>query len=148
MLGIAAIVIFIIVGFGSDIKIPNYILPLFLIFIYYFTWDFFNGKFEQSGLINLLSKSYTLHTIAILLIIENTRFSKNFISASLKIFKLLALLTIIVSVIQFIYSATFYVPVNTIDAEKSWTYFRNNSIWGYWLVGSWTFLFANNGSGY
>ena len=131
VLGIGAVLIFILIGFGSDIKIPYYILPLFLLFFYYFTWDFFNGKFEQSSLVNLVSKSYTLHTIAILLIVENTRFSNKFITISLNIFKVLALITIFVSIIQFVFSASFFVPANTIDAEKGWEYFRNNSIWGY-----------------
>lgn len=130
-LGLGAIFIFIMIGFSTKMRIPYYTFPLFILFLYYFIWDFYNGRFAQNGMIDILAKNYTLHTIAILLIIENTKFNDKFIKYCLEIFKILAVITVIVSFIQFAIDSSFFEPATMMEAEKNWDYLRNNSVWGY-----------------
>jgi hypothetical protein len=130
-LGMGAILLIIILAFTKKIIVPAYIYPLILFCIYYSTWDFFNGRYEEFGIIKLVFKNYSLHTIAVLLIIENAEINFRFLNTTLKIFKILALLTFIVSLIQFIFTPYFFAPKATINLDGNTGFFRNSSIWGY-----------------
>jgi len=80
VLGSIALILCLFLITQKKVKIPSYLYPLFLFAIYYSVWDFFNGRFEQFGIIKLLFKNYPLHIFAFLLIIENVRFDKIFIN--------------------------------------------------------------------
>src|ERR1035438_8294985 len=66
LLGTVAVILAIFLAIQKSLRIPKYIYPLILFFIYSSAWDFFNGRYEQFGIIKLIFKNYSLHTIAIL----------------------------------------------------------------------------------
>lgn len=130
VLGNIATLLVIILALKKKLNVPKYIYPLIILFFYYSIWNFFNGRVEEFGIIELIFKNYTLHTISILLIIENVNFNYKFINASIKVFKILALLSIVVIFIQFIFKSFFFTP-KTIIGLSSGEFNTNNSIWGY-----------------
>ena len=132
LLGSVSVLPAIIIATKKGFRIPNYIYPLILFCIYYSIWDFYNGRYEQFGIMKLLFKNYSLHSIAILLVIENVNFNDKFIKVAIKIFKLLAILSFIVSIYQFLFNPHFFIPDELIKHGSSDNdYVRNSSIWGY-----------------
>jgi hypothetical protein len=138
LLGTIAVILFIFLAVQKSLRIPKYIYPLILFCIYYSTWDFFNGRYEQFGIIKLIFKNYSLHTIAILLIIENENINYKFIKVTIKIFKILAILSFIAIIYQFLFNSYFFAPIESQILSGDIDYFRNTSIWGWlspWGVG-------------
>ena len=90
------------------IKVPKYIYPLFSLFIYYYIWGFYNGEVAERGLIMLTFNNYSFQTLALLLLIENVEWDKNFILKLIPIIKLTIISSLIFSIIQTIYSPDFF----------------------------------------
>ena len=130
VLGNIANLLLIILILKKRLYIPRYIFPLILLFIYYSVWALYNGRLEKFGLVDLTFKNFSLHIIAILIIIENVNFNFKFIDTLLKVFKALALLSVIVIFIQFFTKSFFFTPKDLI-ALSSAEFNTNNSIWGY-----------------
>ena len=138
LLGTVAVILAIFLAIQKSLRIPKYIYPLILFFIYSSAWDFFNGRYEQFGIIKLIFKNYSLHTIAILLIIENENINYKFIKGSIKIFKIIAIISFIVIIYQFLFNSYFFTPIESNLLSVDIDYFRNTSIWGWlspWGVG-------------
>lgn len=133
VLGSIALILFLFLLTQQKIHVPFYIYPLFLFAIYYSVWDFFNGRFEQFGIIKLLFKNYPLHILAVLLIIENIKFDKIFINNLLNGFKILVVISLIFTFIQVIFNPLFFNTVQTSFIEFAETSYkiRNTSIWSY-----------------
>ena len=138
LLGTIAVILALFLAIQKSLRIPKYIYPLILFFIYSSAWDFFNGRYEQLGIIKLIFKNYSLHTIAILLIIENENINYKFIKGSIKIFKIIAIISFIVIIYQFLINSYFFTPIVSNLLSVDIDYFRNTSIWGWlspWGVG-------------
>ena len=131
VLGSIAVILAIFLVIQKNLRIPKYIYPLVLFLIYNIIWDFFNGRYEQFGILKLLFKNYSLHIIAIIIIIENINITDKFIRITIKIFKLIAIVSFVVAIYQFLFNNYFFVPEETITIAKSENYFGNVSIWGY-----------------
>jgi hypothetical protein len=115
MLGITTLIVYFI--FFTDptrIKnqyIPKYLFPLYLLFIYYFIWDLYNGNLQTYGWLKILLRNKVLYTIILFIIIENTHFNKKFLERALEIIKITIVIAFLVSVYQFLIDSTFFVPI-------------------------------------
>jgi hypothetical protein len=111
----------------------NKLIALFLLlFIYYFTWDFLNGRYEKFGLVKILFKSLTLHTVGFLIINENLNINKKTIAFFVKGIKLLIILSAVLSFIQLFYNPEFFNPfLKSINPGIKAYEIRNWSIWGF-----------------
>ncbi len=95
------------------IKIPKFYYLMFLLFIYYFIWDFNNGQVEFMGgiLKDVFKWDFNpLYLLAFLALIEKTNFDEKFIEKIIKIFKITIILAAITSLIQLLFKPDFLVP--------------------------------------
>ncbi len=97
---------------GAKIKYPKYLLPLILLVINYFIWDLLNNEITilSSGIFSYLYSNLWLHTITILILIENTQFDKRFINTILTIFKVTIVIAFLASIIQLVFNPFFLMP--------------------------------------
>ena len=132
-LGSISMILFLFLFTQKKIHIPPYIYPLILFAAYYSIWDFFNGRYEQFGIIKLIFKNYPLHILAVLLIIENINFDKKFIKNLLTGFKILIILSFIFTLIQVIYNPFFFTTEQASAFDLAYEVFdiRNTSIWAF-----------------
>jgi len=133
VLGSIALILCLFLITQKKVKIPSYLYPLFLFALYYSVWDFFNGRFEQFGIIKLLFKNYPLHMLAILLIIENIKFDKIFIKNLLNGLSILLVLSFIFTLIQVFIDPNYFTTeaANSFDISSLSYQIRNTAIWGY-----------------
>jgi len=84
----------------KKISIPNFAIFAFLWAVYIFLWSFFNGDFERRGLLSIIINNTSLAIFFVLIIVYNTKFSKRFISNSVKFFGYTVIISAIFSIIQ------------------------------------------------
>jgi hypothetical protein len=118
--------------FRSRVIFNKIILLYTLLFTYYFLWSFYNGRFEEFGLIKILFKSLTLHTIGFLIICENVRLNKKTITYFVKGIKFLIILSTVFSFVQLFFNPKFFSPyLTSINPGIKPYEIRNWSIWGF-----------------
>lgn len=118
--------------FQKKVIITKIIILYFLLFFYYFVWDFYNGRFESFGLVKILFKSLTLHTVGFLIITENLFLNKKTIQLLIKGVKVLIVLSAVFSLVQLLYLPSFYNPfLESINPGIKPFEIRNWSIWGF-----------------
>jgi len=117
----------------GGVKIPKLIYPLILLAIYYFSWNFFNGRFEKFGFIKLLFKDRTLHTISFLILVRNMNFTTKDLKKYLSVFKIYIILSVLFTIIQVLFNSSFFLPeqLTYFDGETAKYEIRNVSMWGY-----------------
>lgn len=133
VLGSTSLILLLFLVTQKKIHIPSYIYPLILFAVYYSVWDFFNGRFEQFGMIKLLFKNYPLHIVAVLLIIENIKFDKIFIKNILNGLSILLVLSFIFTLIQVFIDPNYFTTeaANSFELSSFSYQIRNTAIWGY-----------------
>lgn len=120
---------------GKKLKYPKFIIPLIILTVYYFIWNLINGNISglESGVFSYLYTDLWLHTIAFLILVENTKFDDRFIQDVIKVFKVTVILAFVVSLVQFLIDPFFLAPDSLkIHALSGSQYdYRLPSIFGY-----------------
>ncbi len=104
--------VFFILKKNSTIKLDS-ILVLFIFYIIYIiVWSFYNGYYEEKGIFNA-TNARNLSVLFILIISQNTTYSKDFINNSILIIKVTVIFAAITSLIQ-VFNFSF------LDANPLW----------------------------
>ena len=104
------VVLFFKASLKKEVNLSAFILPGLLMGIYFFIWGFYNGKFEEGGWQLTLLNNRWLQSTAILTLIYNTKFSKKFINYSITLLKITVIISLIITIIQIVYSPRFFTP--------------------------------------
>lgn len=129
---IGTILLVIIIPF-KKIIVPKFIYPLVPLFLYYFIWSFYNGKYEEFGLIKMLFKSLSLHTFSFLILAYNFPINSKEKRFFINSFKIFILLSLVITLIQVTINKTFFVATRHQFFNKTTTNYdiRNPSMWGF-----------------
>jgi len=94
----------------SKMKFPRYTLPFVLLALYFGVWDFFNGNVAERGIAIVLFRNDHFFSLVVLLIIENSTFSKKFIRKLVFLMTITIIPAVVVSMIQATISPLFMTP--------------------------------------
>lgn len=104
-------IIFVLLGYKNNFPKELYLFILYIIFI--LIWSFYNGDQERRGFINIIINNPHHATLFVIYMVYNLNFSDRFIKYTLNIFKVTAVLAVIVSIYQ-VFDSTF------LDANPYW----------------------------
>lgn len=118
-----------------NISFPKYLIPVIILAIYYFIWNFFNGNIEENGILTALVRDYHIFTVTTIVLIVNTSFPDKFITKMIFLLKLTVVPAIIVSVIQATVAPLFLTPLSYLIENRAYLgniyEMRPPSIFGY-----------------